>query len=123
MKTEEFEKEYKRLKNAFPTQFASEEKQNLVARTVGAMDERWWRALVDRIILAGDPRLDIAEAVRMAKAAEYDYQRAKRHIQEVDEGLTKITQEGFEQAMAMFGAKTPSEALANAIKKGRLNEG
>lgn len=80
----EFELEYDKLKQAFKPQFDAPARVEAIAKTVMDLDHKWWKALVQRMIVAYEPRLNIQDAASGER-------RAKKQI-ELTENLSRTTE-------------------------------
>ncbi|WP_413581067.1 hypothetical protein [Bdellovibrio sp. HCB288] len=117
MTKEEYVLHLNKLIECFGQQQFPKPRIALIYDEVQDMSVAWWAAFCKRMILEYNPRINIAEAIRSERNHENDVQRAKRHIAENDEALTRVTENGFAEAMRKLGAKSPTEAFLKLRKK------
>lgn len=117
MTKEEYVLHLNKLIECFGQQQFPKPRIALIFDEVKDMNVEWWAGFCRRMILEYNPWINIAEAIRSERNHENDVQRAKRHIQENEDNLSKVTPEGFMQAMAKLGAKSPTEAFLKQVKK------
>lgn len=106
----EFERNYKNLSEAFEA-FRSPIRKQMVAQRVMDLSERFWRALVERMIVSGNPRMDIEEACRGERMARFNADRVKQEISAIEAVSERMTAEGFEKTLKSFGATNLAEAV------------
>lgn len=111
MTKQEFTQEWERLQKEFPAQFQSVTRKDLIAKHVISLEVGFWRALVDRMILSNNPRLDIEEAARSERLSRFNQRLAKDAIGAYEVVSQKMTEDGFRDALNKFGATSVWEAI------------
>lgn len=117
----EFREQYKRLTEVHKHYFDSKEKLNTTWEYVKELDADWFRHLVDRIVMASDPRLhkfDIGEAA----IAERRSRKSKQFAEDVCEATKNwkdITEKGLENVLGKYKAGNLFEAVLKS-RKGEL---
>ena len=116
----EFVTEYKRLIEEYENIFKSKNRMALIEQAVMPLSHKWWKGVVDRIIISNNPKMDIYDAARSEAIAINAIKRTKENI-EAYEYLTKgITDEGLKGALNAFGAKSIWEAILTSKSKNDL---
>ncbi|MEK6772358.1 MAG: hypothetical protein AABY64_00335 [Bdellovibrionota bacterium] len=115
----EFKREYKKLEDVFPQNFNSKFKEEAIANYIKDMDVRWWKALVNRMILSSNPRLDIDDAARGERIAKKRAEDTRAMLQLNDQLNEKISEDGLNNVLKNLGAKS----LEEAVIKNKNNEG
>lgn len=107
----EFKVEYDKLVEVYPEQFKSPHKEKIIANYVKDLDAKWWRALVNRMILSSNPRLDIDEAARGERLAK-EKLRATRELLSAQDRLSEnISASGLSDTLKSLGVKSLLEAI------------
>lgn len=116
MTEQEFQTEYKKLASVYPREFGNKFKEIAVAKAVMTLRAGWWRALVHRIILSSNTRLDIDEAARAEIAATKRYEEQQKSQAIRDELYRKsTTDEGLKNTLEKLEAKTAWEAVQKTM--------
>lgn len=110
----EFAQEYSKLESTYPNTYGSSIRKELIAKLVRDMPLKWFSAVVTRIILNPQARIDIEELVRSEKNAASANLRAKEAIGAIESLENKMSDEGFEKVLKMFKANSLAEAVKNA---------
>jgi hypothetical protein len=113
MTKNEFESEYKKLEELYPTLYQNKIRKELIANTVKDLSHSWFRSLVKRIILNPQMRLDIDEAARSERITFIQREKTKETINSLDKLKEQISNKGYEESLKLFGAKSLSEAVKN----------
>jgi hypothetical protein len=107
----EFELEYDKLKQAFKPQFDATARMEAIAKTVMDLDHRWWKLLVQRMIVAYEPRLNIADAASGERRARRAIELSE-NLSRASEALTeRIHTETLGQNLDKLGAGSLWEAI------------
>lgn len=116
MTQQEFDFEYGRLVKEYPNIYGSQNRTILIAQIVKDFDAKWFRALVNRIILNPHERISIEEVARSERNARLANLRAKEAIGAIESLENKMSDEGYESVLKMFKANSLAEAVANSKK-------
>jgi len=107
----EFKKQVTRLIEVFPQHFSSPTKMQLIFERVKDFEESWFRKLVERIILANDPRFDFDGAARGERLARKSVADTEAMLKLSDSLSQHVSENGLEDALKQFGAKSLTEAI------------
>lgn len=110
MTEQEFQSEYDKLKSVY-ADFRNTFKEIAVAKAVKDMDPKWWRALVNRIILSSNPRLDIDDAARGERLAKKRAEDTKVLL----EASVVASENGLSDVLKRMGAGS----LLDAVRKSK----
>lgn len=116
MTEQEFQTEYDKLKSVY-ADFRNTFKEMAVAKAVKDMDAKWWRALVNRIILSSNPRLDIDDAARGERLAKKRAEDTKILL----EASSVASENGLSDVLNRMGAGSLMEAVQKSKKQ--ISEG
>lgn len=111
----EFDSEYEKLADIYPLYFDNIIKKRVVYSYIVDLDKRWWAALVNRIILSSNPRLDIQDAAGGERRARKSVELTYDLLAAQDKLSDQISDRGLERALAQFGANSLLDAV---FKKG-----
>ena len=112
MTLQEFNREYQKLSDTYPQHFESEFRKKAIADFVVDLDYRFWASLVNRILVSGDPRLDIMEAAHGERNAK---RRARDTLAYLDlqKSLGRYcTDNGLENVVESLGIKSLSDVIS-----------
>lgn len=107
----EFKLEYDKLVEVYPQNFSSKFKEQAIANYIKDLDSAWWKALVNRIILSSNPRLDIEDAARGERLARKRYQETKGLLATYDALEDKITENGLKNVLEKMGVNSLEDAI------------
>lgn len=117
MTQEEFSKQYKRLKDVFPSFYNSQEKMLTTWNFIKEMDEPWFKSLVDRIVMGNRPdKVDIGEAVINEKRNRKFYEFSQNIIASIDVIKTTVSEKGLDNALEKYQANNLLEAIEKSRK-------
>ena len=116
MTTQEFENQYEKLVKVYPQVFGNDVKRTAVASYIKDLDARWWCALVNRMILSSNPRLDIEDAARGERLARKRVSDTEAMFKLSDKLQEKITDQGLDKALNVIGAQSLLDAITNYKK-------
>jgi hypothetical protein len=120
MTQQEFDTEYSRLVKEYPNIYGSQNRTVLIAQIVKDFDVKWFRALVNRIILNPHERISIEEIARSERNAKAANLRAKGAIGEIERLTEKISDEGYQKVLKAFGnSNSLLEAVENAKRSAK----
>lgn len=107
----EFKAEYDKLVEVYPQNFNSDHKQLAIWSYVKDLEIRWWKALVNRMILSSNPRIDIEDAGRGERIAKQRERDTKAMFQLQDQLQDKISENGLEEVLEKLGKKSLVDAI------------
>lgn len=116
----EFREQYKRLREVHPHYFGPQEKMNTTWEYVKNLDVDWFRHLVDRLVMAQDPKrkdLDIGEAAVSERRNRKNLAFAE-DVAAAAKSWQGITEKGLEKVLEKYRAGS----LFDAILKSRKGE-
>lgn len=111
MTTEEFKTLYDKLVKVYPFEFGNEIKEKAIFSYIKDLDKRWWSALVYRIILSSNPKIDISDAARGERNARKQAELTQNIISAQEMLSGNISNEGLEKALAEVGARSLTDIL------------
>ena len=117
MNKQEFREEYLKLIEEYPQVFESKTRMALIEKHVLHLDAKWWKSLVERIIITNNPRFDISEAARSETHAINAINRTRDTIEAYQRVTQGVTDEGLKTALNAFGAKSVWDAVSKSIEK------
>lgn len=117
MTTYEFKLEYDKLIEIYPQNFSSKFKEQAIFNYIKDLDVKWWKALVNRMILSSNPRLDIDDAARGERNARRRAQDTNAMLRLNDELSDKISATGLEDALKQVGANSLLDAISKVGEK------
>lgn len=112
----EFKLEYDKLVDIYPDQFKSKFKEQAIANYVKDLDAKWWKAIVTRMILSSNPRLDIDDAARGERLARHKLNSTRELLDAQKELSKNISTAGLQDTLKKLGVKSLLEAIE--AKKG-----
>lgn len=95
----------------YPDVFGNQYKEAEIAKHVSDLSGKWWHALVSRIILSSNPRLDIEAASRGERLAKQNHELTLETLK-ASENI-KMSDDGLDVVLKKLGAKS----LLDAIEK------
>ncbi|HEY8272124.1 MAG TPA: hypothetical protein VIG33_14635 [Pseudobdellovibrionaceae bacterium] len=113
----EFNPIYKRLADAYPTQFASQTKAIAIAQEVKGLDSVWFERLVNKIIAANDPFVklgDLINAERRRLTQEFTTSEQSADFERLRRNSTGM---GYESELRKLGANSLWDAVTKAKTK------
>lgn len=109
----EFKLEYDKLVEVYPQNFSSKYKEQAIANYIKDMEASWWKALVNRIILSSNPRIDIEDAARGERNAKRRHQETKGLLATFGELEDRISENGLKNVLEKMGASSLEDAVLN----------
>lgn len=110
----EFLTEYKRLIEEYEIIFKSKNRMALIEGAVMPLSHKWWKSVVDRVIITNNPKFDIYEAARSENASINSINRTRETIEAFEYLCQGVTDEGLRKALNAFGAKSIWEAISKS---------
>lgn len=112
----EFSEQYKRLQVVHPNYFGTQEKMATIWHFVGDMDVRWFKSLVDRIIMANRAdKIDIGEAVANERRNRKSVAFAEA-VSAATKTWANMTEKGLENVLEKYKATNLLEAVRKSQK-------
>jgi predicted aconitase len=111
MTKEEFATEMEKLIEVYPQQFP-EARNKFIYGEVKDCEAKWWADTVKRIILMGNPRLDISESARTHRLAKNAEENTRAMIEAGDAFDHEASKRGLSDVLKKLGAKSLLEAIS-----------
>lgn len=116
MTVAEFDREYAKIAEIYPTHFDNPIKKRTIYSYIVDLDAKWWFALVNRIILSSNPRVDIQDAAGGERRARKALELTNDMFAAQDNLSKEITDRGLKDALAKFGANSLLDAIFKQSK-------
>jgi len=116
----EFLQEAKKLVDWKPQEFSAV-RIDLIFTEVSDLSARWWADTVKRIILSGNPRIDIGESARANRAAKNSEMRAMAAVRIANGEGELRTDDGLQKVLKSMGANSLLDAIS--MKRGGQGHG
>ena len=113
---QDFDKEYANLKQEFPREFGSIFKELEIYKLVKDLDLPFFKALVRRIVLSSNPKIDIDAAVRGERLARNQSKRTQELLEASDNFDRQASERGYSETLKKLGANNLLEAIAKNSK-------
>jgi hypothetical protein len=107
----EFKAEYDKLLEVYPEHFKSKHKEQAIAAYVRDLDAKWFKAMVTRMILSSNPRLDIEDAARGERLAKQKLRATQETLAAINSVSRNISTAGLQDALKSLGVKSLIEAI------------
>ncbi len=107
----EFKAEYDKLVDVYPSNFGNEHKEKAIYNYIKDLDQKWWKALVNRIILSSKPGIDIEDAARGERLARKKIEDTKLLLKASTSFSEQMSECGLEDVLKSMGVKSLVEAI------------
>lgn len=111
MTLDQFKLEYDKLAKVYPYDFGNEFKERAVFNYIKDLEKKWWAALVNRIILSSNPKLNIEEAAQGERRARKSLELTSGVLAMQDKLAEQISENGLSEALKAFGANSLLDVL------------
>lgn len=118
MTKEEFQQNYKKLADLYPSQFASKDKAQALANEVKDLSGEWFEKLVNKIIVANDPFMKYMPLIEAEKRRVNQEFSTSEQAKDFEEMRKRSTPYGLEALKRQHGAESAWDLVEKMKGKG-----